>query len=190
MWQLQLVPPNMVSETFCYFFNSFMTESLCKSMDWFLYDRHLPHERVKILHNLLNKLTETELAHYTFNDNFTKFAEKYRCRSLFFNKIADLRTATLLYRRLWDGCFPVNFAKVLRAPFTGHLRATASTFKWLHIQMTESTLVHVQMIESTLVHVRGMAQGLLQEKHYPAASALIKESLMIIWLHTRCQIYW
>ena len=33
------------------------------------------------------------------------------------NKVAGLRPAILLKKRLWDRCFPVNFAKFLRAPF-------------------------------------------------------------------------
>ena len=32
------------------------------------------------------------------------------CRSLLFNKVLGLRPATLLKRRLWHGCCPVNFA--------------------------------------------------------------------------------
>ena len=38
-------------------------------------------------------------------------------QSPFFNKIAGLRPATLLKKRLWHKCFPVNFAKFLRTPF-------------------------------------------------------------------------
>ena len=38
-------------------------------------------------------------------------------QTLFFNKIADLRSATLLKKRFWCRCFPVNFAKFLRTPF-------------------------------------------------------------------------
>ena len=34
-----------------------------------------------------------------------------------FNKVAGLRPATLLQKRLWHKCFPVNFAKFLRTPF-------------------------------------------------------------------------
>ena len=34
-----------------------------------------------------------------------------------FNKVASLRPATLLKRRLWHGCFPVNFTEFLRRPF-------------------------------------------------------------------------
>ena len=34
-----------------------------------------------------------------------------------FNKVAYLRPVTLLKKRLWHRCFPVNFAKFLRTPF-------------------------------------------------------------------------
>ena len=50
--------------------------------------------------------------------NFTKFRGKRLCQSLFFNKVAGLRPATLLKKRLWHRCFPVNFAKFLRTPFS------------------------------------------------------------------------
>ena len=35
-------------------------------------------------------------------------------RVSFFNKVADIRPATLLKKRLWHRCFPVNFAKFLK----------------------------------------------------------------------------
>ena len=54
--------------------------------------------------------------------NFTKFTGKNLCQSLFFNKVAGLRPATLLKKWLWHRFFPVNFAKFLRTPyFTKHL---------------------------------------------------------------------
>ena len=54
--------------------------------------------------------------------NFSKFTGKHLCQSLFFNKVAGLRPATLLKKRLWHRCFLANFAKFLRAPFlTEHL---------------------------------------------------------------------
>ena len=44
-------------------------------------------------------------------------------QSLFFNKVAVLGPETLLKKKLWHRCFPVNFAKFLRTPFfTEHLR--------------------------------------------------------------------
>ena len=49
--------------------------------------------------------------------NFEKFTGKYLCQSLFFNKVAELRPATSLKRRLWNRCFPVNFVKTLRILF-------------------------------------------------------------------------
>ena len=50
--------------------------------------------------------------------NFAKFTRKRLCQSLFFNKIAGLRRATLLKKRLCYRCFPVNFSKFLRTPFS------------------------------------------------------------------------
>ena len=49
--------------------------------------------------------------------NFAKFTGKHLCQSLFFNKVASLRPATLLKKRLWDRCFSVNFAKFFRTLF-------------------------------------------------------------------------
>ena len=49
--------------------------------------------------------------------NFAKFTRKHQSQSLFFNKVAGLRPATLLKKRLWHRCFPANFAKLLRTPF-------------------------------------------------------------------------
>ena len=47
--------------------------------------------------------------------NFAKFTGKQLCQSLFLNK--GLRPATLLKKRLWHKCLPVNFAKFTRTPF-------------------------------------------------------------------------
>ena len=49
--------------------------------------------------------------------NFKKFTGKQLCQSLFFNKVAGLKPAILLKKRLWDRCFPVNFVKSLTTPF-------------------------------------------------------------------------
>ena len=49
--------------------------------------------------------------------NFAKFTGKKLCQSLFLNKIADLRLATSLKKRLWHKCFPVNFPKFLSTTF-------------------------------------------------------------------------
>ena len=49
--------------------------------------------------------------------NFPKFTGERVCQSLFSNKITGLIPVTLLKKRLWYKCFPVNFAKFLRTPF-------------------------------------------------------------------------
>ena len=50
-------------------------------------------------------------------ENFAKCTGKHLCQSLFLNKVAGLRPATLLKERLWHRSFPVNFAKFLRTPY-------------------------------------------------------------------------
>ena len=54
--------------------------------------------------------------------NFAKFIGKHLCRSLFFNEVAGLSLATLLKKRHWHRCFPVNFVKYLEHFFIEHLR--------------------------------------------------------------------
>ena len=49
--------------------------------------------------------------------NVTKFTGKHLCQSLFFNKVAGSRHATLLKKRLWHRRSPVSFMKFLRTPF-------------------------------------------------------------------------
>ena len=45
---------------------------------------------------------------------FPKFTGKHLYQTLFLNKVAGLRPATLLKKRMWHKYFPVNFAKFLR----------------------------------------------------------------------------
>ena len=66
--------------------------------------------------------------------NSSKFTGKQLCQSLFFNKVAGLRPATLLKKRLSHRCFPVNCPKFLRTRF---LQNTAGRL------LLEVFLVHV-----------------------------------------------
>ena len=45
--------------------------------------------------------------------HFGKFTEKHQCQSLFLNKVEGCKLATLLKKRLWHMCFPMDFAKHL-----------------------------------------------------------------------------
>ena len=56
-----------------------------------------------------------------FFRNFAKFTGKQLCQILLFNNVASLRSATLLKKRLWYRCFPVNFVNFLRTFFIEHL---------------------------------------------------------------------
>ena len=44
-----------------------------------------------------------------------------------FNKAAGLRPATLLKKRLWHRCFPVNFAKFLGTPLSYRTPSAAAS---------------------------------------------------------------
>ena len=55
-------------------------------------------------------------------ENFANFTRKHLCQSLFFNKAADMRPATLLKKRLWHRFFSCEYNEI----FTEHLRTTAS----------------------------------------------------------------
>ena len=49
--------------------------------------------------------------------NFAKFTGKHLCQCLFFKEVAGFRPVTLLKKRLWRRCFPVNFANFVGALF-------------------------------------------------------------------------
>ena len=61
---------------------------------------------------------------------FAKFTGEHLCQSLLFNK------GTLLKKRLWHRCFPVHFAKILRAPFL------QNTFTRLLLKEERKTYIH------------------------------------------------
>ena len=69
--------------------------------------------------------------------NFVKFTGKHLLQSLLFNQVTGLRSATLLKKRLWRRCFPVDFTKFLRTPFLiEHLR-------WLLHDCSESFVIFI-----------------------------------------------
>ena len=49
--------------------------------------------------------------------NFAKFKGKHLFQGLFLKKLAGVRAASLLQKRLWRRCLPENFTKFLRTPF-------------------------------------------------------------------------
>ena len=72
--------------------------------------------------------------------NFVKSTGKRLCQSLFFNKVAGLRSATLLEKDS-DTCFSVNFAKHLRTPLV------QNTFGRLLLWMAASETSNTKYLE-------------------------------------------
>ena len=83
--------------------------------------------------------------------NFTKFTGKHLCQSIFFNKVANLRPATLLNMRLWHKCFPVNFMKFIRTPF---LQNTSG--RLLLFLLLSRLLIFIFAKYSLLVFLKGL----------------------------------
>ena len=50
-------------------------------------------------------------------ENFAKFIGKHLYQNIFFLIKLQAEGATLLKKKLWHRCFPVNFAKFLRTTF-------------------------------------------------------------------------
>ena len=62
----------------------------------------------------------------------------YQCQSLSFNKVAGLRSTTLLKKRLWHRCFPAEFCEISKNTFsTKHLRTTASGLAMFYLDQME-----------------------------------------------------
>ena len=92
--------------------------------------------------------------------NFATFAGKYLCQSLFSNEVAGLRSATLLKKRLWHSCFPVNFTKFLRTTFLQksyykkHAAIYKKHFRYLldHQKGAPSMLSPINLIDNKLLN--------------------------------------
>ena len=77
--------------------------------------------------------------------NFTKFTGKLLCQSLFFNKVASLRPATLLKKRLCQKCFPTNFVIFSRTPFS------QSTSRWLFLAIHLTHRIRISFYSLTRI---------------------------------------
>ena len=80
--------------------------------------------------------------------NLGKFTGKHLWQSLFSITLQalGLRPATLLKKRLWRRCFPVNFAKFLRTPFLiEHLRWLLLTLEFLKIVFSSMGSPNLQL---------------------------------------------
>ena len=61
--------------------------------------------------------TEAEVDIYFFRKSFGNFTGKTPVLESLFKKVTGLRACNFIEKRLQHRCFPVKFAKFLRAPF-------------------------------------------------------------------------
>ena len=76
--------------------------------------------------------------------NFVKLTGKHLCQSLFFNKVTNLRPATLLKKRLRYTCFSGNFDKTLRTIFLQNF--------------TDFFIVYIRCMSVILVKINNLLQ--------------------------------
>ena len=98
--------------------------------------------------------------------NFEKFTGKHLYQSLLFNKAADLRTVTLLKKRFWYRCFPVNFSKFLKT------LSIAEHLRWLLLKTSVNQLIfREELVDLQLYYSRTFSQEVFQHicfKHFKA----------------------
>ena len=98
--------------------------------------------------------------------NFEKVTGKHLCQSLLFNKVTGLRTVTLLKKRFWYRCCPVNFSKFLKTPsITDHVR-------WLLLKTPVNQLIfREQFVDLQLYYSQTFSQEVFKHmcfKHFKA----------------------
>ena len=97
--------------------------------------------------------------------DFAKLTGKHLCQSLFFNKVAALRPATLFKKRLWHRCFPVKFVKILRTPFiTQQLRPASLLKKRLWQRCFHVNFAKVLRTLFATEHLRWLLLYVVEEK--------------------------
>ena len=91
----------------------------CLEINFLIISFDYPPIQLKNLKNSLKKIHYFQKLHRRCSlkngalRNFAKFTRKHLYQILFFKH----RPATLLKKRPWHRCFPVNFVKFLRTPF-------------------------------------------------------------------------
>ena len=104
---------------------------------WYIVNKfiHLKHSRRSNLNSFFKSFRSGRLEVFRKKSalkNFAKFTRKLLWQSVFFNKVAGLRTATLFKQRVWHNCFSVNFAKFLFYTRTPKLQLKLQQFLRTH----------------------------------------------------------
>ena len=124
--------------------------------------------------------------------NFAKSTGKRLCQSLFFNRVVGLRSATLLKKKLWHRCFPVNFAKFLRTPFVQ--KTSGQLLIWTTASETSNTKYLELIKRRSKVQEKNMsckrALNFDQWKKFSKTYKSMRVWLWLVYKFTKnCQIY-
>ena len=121
-------------------------------------------------------------------------SQENTCTRVFFNKNATLGPETLLKKRLWYRCFPVNFVKFLRTLFLQNTseRLFLTALRWKHLQQWLTTKSRYLLWQSSpflmILRDLGNASVLFANLRasYPAGIYLLKFNNRNT--RTRCKI--
>ena len=121
-----------------------------------------------------------------------KFTGKHLCQSVFLNKVAGLKFATLLQKRPWHRCFPVNFAKFLRTLFVQN--TSGRLFLWTTPSETSNTNYLELLKRRSKEQEKNMScERVLNFDQLKTFSANYKPMRVWLWLvynfTENCQIY-
>ena len=115
-----------------------------------------------------------------------KSTGKHLCSSLFFNEFASLRSTTLLKKRLWHRCFPVNFAKFLRSSFVQN--TSGRLLPWTTASETSNTKRRSKVQEKNMSCKRAL--NFDQWKKFSKTYKSMRVWLWLAYKFTKnCQIY-
>ena len=118
-------------------------------------------------------------------ENSAKFSGKHLYQSLFFNKVKGLSPATLLKKRLWHRCFPVNFVKFLRTAF---LENTSQLLLKTAVSFTEARLI--LKLRHLIPQLRATCSDLLAWVYFSSFSCFqISNFGQKVWLVLRISLF-
>ena len=106
--------------------------------------------KISVKKLLKNDLTQRHFSRISIRNRRGKIHGKHLCQNLLFNKILG-QSPTLLKKRLWHSCFPVNFTKFLGTSFLQKMLFKIGVLK----NLAKLTQKHMccNLVKKTPIHV-------------------------------------
>ena len=135
--------------------------------------------------------------------NFAKFTRKHMCQAPFFKKCCRQKTCNFIKKRLRHMCFPLNFAKFLRTPFSQNtsgqlflcdlLLLLSSFIKTLTVTYHVYTRYKLNLIKQWYVTLWAFllkqelaSRNIVQSLEAHAERAIfVKSSILAVWQSSR-----